>query len=79
MVAFVSRSKPADLPHTWVVSGSAEADEVLGRAGLVVVATSVGNLWSSIGSCELMRPCLLWGRTRWIRGSCMRMCCGARR
>ena len=79
LVTFVSRSKPADLPHTWVVSGSAEADEVLGRAGLVVVATSVGNLWSSIGSCELMRPCLLWGRTRWIRGSCMRMCCGVRR
>ena len=54
MVTFVLRSKPADLPHTWVVTGSAEADEVLGRAGLVVVATSVGNLWSSIGGCELM-------------------------
>lgn len=36
-----------------------------------------GNLWSSIGSCELMRPCWLWGRTPWARGSCMRMCCGA--
>ena len=63
-VTFVSRSRPADLPHPWVVSGSAEADEVLGRAGLVVVATSAGNLWSSIGNCALMRPCLLWGCTR---------------
>lgn len=54
LVTFVLRSKPADLPHTWVVTSSAEADEVLGRAGLVVVATSVGNLWSSIGGCELM-------------------------
>ena len=43
-VMFVSRSKPADLPHPWVESGSAEADEVLGRAaGLVVVATSAGE------------------------------------
>ena len=42
-VTFVSRSKPADLPHPWVESGSAEADEVLGCAGLVVVATSAGE------------------------------------
>ena len=42
-VAFVSRSKPSDLPHPWVESGSVEADEVLGRAGLVVVATSAGE------------------------------------
>ena len=43
MVTFVSRSKPVDLPHPWVESGSAEADEVLRRAGLVVVATSAGE------------------------------------
>ena len=42
-VTFVSRNRPADLPHPWVESGSAEADEVLGRAGLVVVATSAGE------------------------------------
>ena len=42
-VTFVSRSKPADLPHPWVESGSVEADSVLGRAGLVVVATSAGE------------------------------------
>lgn len=42
-VTFVSRSRPADLPHPWVEPGSAEADEVLGRAGLVVVATSAGE------------------------------------
>ena len=42
-VTCVSRSRPADLPHPWVESGSAEADEVLGRAGLVVVATSAGE------------------------------------
>ena len=43
LVTFVSRSKPVDLPHPWVESGSAEADEVLRRAGLVVVATSAGE------------------------------------
>lgn len=63
----------ADLPYPWVESGSAAADEALGRTGLVVVATSAGNRWSSIGNCVLVRPCLLWGCTRWIRGSCMRM------
>ena len=42
-MTFVSRSKPADLPYPWVESGSAVADEVLGRAGLVVVATSAGE------------------------------------
>ena len=42
-VTFISRSEPADLPHPWVESGSAAADEVLGRAGLVVVATSAGE------------------------------------
>ena len=78
-VTFISRSELADLAYPWVESGSAAADEVLGRAGLVVVATSAGDRWSSIGNCDLMRPCLLWGRTRWTRGSCMRMCCGARR
>lgn len=45
-VAFISRSEPADLPYPWVQSGSAAADEVLGRAGLLVVATSAGNRWS---------------------------------
>ena len=57
----ISRSEPADLPYPWVVSGSAQADEVSGSAGLVVVATIAGNRWSSIGNCDLMRPCLLWG------------------
>lgn len=42
-VTFMSRSRPADLPYPWVESGSADADEVLGRAGLVVVATSAGE------------------------------------
>ena len=42
-VTFVSRSRPADLSHPWVESGSGAADEVLGRAGLVVVATSAGE------------------------------------
>lgn len=42
-VTFISRSEPADLPYPWVESGSAAADEVLGRAGLVVVATSAGE------------------------------------
>ena len=42
-VTFVLRSKPSDLPHPWVESGSAEADEALGKAGLVVVATSAGE------------------------------------
>ena len=42
-VTFISRSEPADLPCQWVQSGSAAADEVLGRAGLVVVATSAGE------------------------------------
>ena len=42
-VTFISRSEPADLPQPWVESGSAAADEALGRAGLVVVATSAGE------------------------------------
>lgn len=42
-VTFISRSEPADLPHPWVQSGSAETDEVLRRAGLAVVATSAGE------------------------------------
>ena len=42
-VSFISRSEPADLSYPWVESGSAAADEVLGRAGLVVVATSAGE------------------------------------
>lgn len=42
-VTFTSRSEPADLPYSWVQSGSAAADEVLGLAGLVVVATSAGQ------------------------------------
>ncbi|WP_392398874.1 ornithine cyclodeaminase family protein [Corynebacterium lehmanniae] len=42
-VTFISRSEPADLPYPWAESGSAAADEVLGRAGLVVVATSAGE------------------------------------
>ena len=39
----ISRSEPADLPYPWVVSGSAQADEVSGSAGLVVVATIAGE------------------------------------
>ena len=42
-VTFTSRSEPADLAYPWVESGSAAADEVLGRAGLVVTATSAGQ------------------------------------
>ena len=42
-VTFISRSAQANLPYPWVESGSAAADEVLGRAGLVVVATSAGE------------------------------------
>ncbi|MGV0434473.1 ornithine cyclodeaminase family protein [Corynebacterium ureicelerivorans] len=42
-VTCISRSEPADLPYPWVQSGSAAADEMLGRAGLVVVATSTGE------------------------------------
>lgn len=42
-VTFISRSEPADLAYPWVESGSAAADEVLSRAGLVVVATSAGE------------------------------------
>lgn len=42
-MTFISRSKPADLPHPWVELGSAQADDVLGRAGVVVVATSAGE------------------------------------
>ena len=42
-VTFISRSEPADLSYPWVESGSAAADEALGRAGLVVVATSAGE------------------------------------
>ena len=78
-MTFISRSEPADLPQPWVESGSAAADEALGKAGLVVVATNAGHLWSSIDNCALMRPCWLWGRTPWTCGSCMRMCCGVRR
>ena len=42
-VTFISRSEPVDLPYPWVESGSAQAEAVLGRAGLVVVATSAGK------------------------------------
>ncbi|MDK7181469.1 hypothetical protein QP446_11995 [Corynebacterium riegelii] len=34
---------PADLPYPWVKSGSAEPDEELGRAGLVVVTRGAGE------------------------------------
>ena len=42
---------------------------VQGRAGLVVVATSAGNPWSSIGNCELMRRehCLIVQQSRRMR------------
>ncbi|WP_070473599.1 ornithine cyclodeaminase family protein [Corynebacterium sp. HMSC05H05] len=42
-VTFTSRSEPADLAYPWVKSGSAAADEALGKAGLVVTATSAGQ------------------------------------
>ena len=42
-VTFISRSEPADLGYPWVEPGSAAANEVLGKAGLVVVATSAGE------------------------------------
>ena len=78
-VTCVSRNKPAELPHPWVELGSAEADEVLGRAGLVVVATSAGEPVVVDRQLRPMRRCLLWGRTPWTRGSCTRMCCGVLR
>ncbi|MGV0373057.1 hypothetical protein ACUY2A_06665 [Corynebacterium pilbarense] len=37
------RSSPADVQYPWARAGSAAADEVLGRAGLVVTATSAGE------------------------------------
>ena len=42
-VTFVSRHEPADLPYRWVKLGSDAADEALGKAGLVVLATSAGE------------------------------------
>ena len=60
-----------------VVMDAAALTEV--RTPAVAVATSARNLWSSIGSCELLRRCWLWGRAPWTRGSCTRMCCATRR
>lgn len=37
---FVSRNGPDDFPYEWVESGTPAADEVVGKAGLVVTATS---------------------------------------
>jgi len=37
---FISRTQPADLPWPSVAAGSAESDQILSRAGLVVTATS---------------------------------------
>ncbi|WP_157731402.1 ornithine cyclodeaminase family protein [Corynebacterium glaucum] len=37
---FVSRTQPADLPWPSVAAGRAESDEIVGRAGLVITATS---------------------------------------
>lgn len=37
---FISRTQPADLPWPSVAVGSAESDQILSRAGLVVTATS---------------------------------------
>ena len=42
-VTFVSRHEPADLAYPWVQLGSDAADEVLGEAELVVLATSAGE------------------------------------
>ena len=42
-VTFVSRHEPADLAYPWVQLGSDAADEALGKAGLVVLATSAGE------------------------------------
>lgn len=42
-VTFIRGASLPDLPYSWVQSGSAAADLVLGRAGLVVVATSAGT------------------------------------
>ncbi|MBA1835222.1 hypothetical protein HMC16_05725 [Corynebacterium sp. zg-915] len=78
-VTFASRSEPADLPYSWVESGSAQADETLGRAGLVVVATSAGE---PVVVDRQLRPdltVLAVERARWARGNCMRMCCAVRK
>ena len=42
-VTFASRREPADLAYPWVQLGSDAADEALGKAGLVVLATSAGE------------------------------------
>ena len=42
-VTFVSRHEPADLAYPWAQLGSDAADEALGKAGLVVLATSAGE------------------------------------
>ena len=42
-VTFVSRREPADLAYPWAQLGSDAADEALGKAGLVVLATSAGE------------------------------------
>ena len=60
-------------------SGSAAADEALGRARLVVVATSAGEPVFVDRQLRADATVLAVGRTRWIRGSWMRMCCGVRR
>ena len=37
---FISRNQPEDFPYEWVEAGTSAADEVVGKAGLVVTATS---------------------------------------
>lgn len=49
-------------------SGSAQADEVSRRAGLVVMATSAGNLLSSIGNLRTNATMIAVGAPRAARG-----------
>ena len=37
---FISRNEPEDFPYPWVEIGTSAADEAVGKAGLVVTATS---------------------------------------
>ena len=42
-VTFVSRREPADLAYPWAQLGSDAADDALGKAELVVLATSAAE------------------------------------
>ena len=40
LFTFISRNEPEDFPYEWLETGTPAADEVVGKAGLVVTATS---------------------------------------